>query len=111
MYDEVNSSDIQTETQNAPNLGFTTSSVLGFVGFTISAPQAKGTKVQPGFPQIPYVGEADAFFFAAMSNPQSAPYTTLGGTNTGQQVTSGQITQQDENGTSRYQQGYQSSLA
>lgn len=111
MFDNVDSSNIQTETQNAPNLGFTTSSVLGFVGFTITAPQAKGTKVQPGFPQIPYVGEADAFFFAAMSNPQSAPYTNYGGSNTGQQVTSAQITQVDQNGTSRVQTGYQGSFA
>jgi hypothetical protein len=107
VFDDVNSATISTEASNAPNLSFTATPLLGNMNFNLLAPPTKG-EVQPGFPSFEYISLEALIFFQGMINPQSAPYTTLPGSNTGQQVISGQITQVDTTGTSRYAQGYQS---
>lgn len=70
-------------------------------------PPSKG-EVGQGFPTVPYLSIEALFFQQQQSNPQSAPINTLGGSNTGQQVMSGQYTMQDSTQTNRYQMGYQS---
>jgi hypothetical protein len=107
MFEDMGASEISTEASNAPNLSFTASPILGNMTFSIQAPPTKGD-VQAGFPSFPYLSLEALLFFQMMSNPMSAPYTTYGGSNTGQQVISGQFTMQDPTGTSRYQQGFQS---
>lgn len=96
-----------TVSQNDPSLGYIPTAIMGNTNFSVQTPPTKG-EVQTAFPQIPYVSIQAEIFFNSMANPQSAPYTTMSGSNTGQQVLSGQLTQQDATGTSRYLQGYQS---
>jgi hypothetical protein len=107
MFNDINSPIISSEAQNAPNLSFTSSPMFGNMEFNIQAPPTNG-KVQPGYPSTPYLSIESLLFFQMMANPYTAPYTTMSGSNTGQQVISGQITQQDTTGTSRFMQGYQS---
>lgn len=93
--------------QNDPALGYIPTAIMGNVNFQISVPPTKG-EVQTGYPQVGYVSLEAEIFFTTMSNPMSSPYTTYGGSNTGQQVISGQYTQADSTGTTRLQQGFQS---
>jgi hypothetical protein len=110
MFDNVNSNTISAESQNAPNLSFTATPIFGNMEFNIQAPLTHG-KVQPGYPQVPYVSLESLLFFQMMSNPYTAPYTTMSGSNTGQQVIAGQYTQQDAAGISRLSQGTQQSTS
>ena len=105
MFDNINSSTISNVSQNDPSVAFSANAITGNNQFAITAPQAKGTKVQPGFPQIPYVGIEWLIYFAQASNPNSNPVLTTSGSNTGEQVTSGQVTQADANGITRLSQG------
>lgn len=95
--------------QNVPNesLMFTMySTTFGNGGFAIQPPGPG--EVGDGFPSVPYLSLEALMYQQMASNPQTAPYTTMSGSNTGQQVIGGQITQQDNTGTSRFQQGFQS---
>jgi hypothetical protein len=93
--------------QNDPALGYTPTAIMGNTNFQISVPPTKG-EVQAGYPELSYISIEAEFFFNSMSNPMSSPYTTYGGTNTGQQVIGGQYTMADPTGTTRFQQGFQS---
>lgn len=106
MFDGMNSPFISTEAQNAPGLAFTATPILGNVEFNIQAPPTRG-EVEPGFPSFPYLSIESMLFFQAMTSTNIAPYNILGGSNTGQQVISGQTTLQDTTGTSRVAQGTQ----
>ena len=99
---------VTAEAQNAPNLAFYATPVLGNIEFNMQVPGKN--EVKQGPPQLPYISAESILFFSAMMNPMSSPYTVYGGSNTGQQVISGQITSQDATNTSRYQMGYQSSV-
>lgn len=96
------------------NLGYVNSMsqafspTFGNVEFQIDPVGTQGQAVDNNFPYIPYVSLEALLYQQMASNPLSAPYTVMGGSNTGQHVIGGQITQQDQNGTSRYMQGYQS---
>lgn len=95
--------------QNAPNesMAFTMySSTFGNGSFQIAPPSVG--EVGDGYPSVPYLSLEALMYSQMSSNPLSSPYTTMSGSNTGQQVIGGQITQQDNTGTSRYQQGFQS---
>jgi len=105
MFDDVNSSSISSEAQNAPNLSFAANPVLGNMEFNIQAPQSKRTIVQPGFPTFPYISIESLLFFQMMDNPNVNPVFVTNGQTTGQQSVSGQITQSDSAGTTRYSQG------
>lgn len=109
MFQDLGDNEISTEAQNAPNMAFYATPVLGNVWFSMMSP-GKG-EVKSGVPILPYVSAESELYFSQMMNPLSSPYTVLGGSNTGQQVIGGQITSQDATGTSRFQQGYQSSIA
>lgn len=108
MFEDLNQNEVSVEAQNAPNLAFYATPILGNTWFNIQAPPNKG-EVKMGPPSIPYTSPEAILYFSAMMNPLSAPQTVLSGSNTGQQVISGQITQQDSTQTSRYQSGFQSS--
>ncbi len=98
-----------TEFQNIPNesLMFTAfSPTLGYGAFQVMPPGPG--EVGRGFPTIPYLSLEALLYQQMSSNPASSPFNTLSGSNTGQQIIGGQLTQQDSTGTSRYQQGYQS---
>lgn len=107
MFNDVNSPIISSEAQNAPNLAFTATPIFGNMEFNIIAPPTNG-KVQPGFPSVPYQSIESLLFFQGMTNPQTSGINVVGGSNSGQQVISGQYTMRDATGTSRYQQGFQS---
>lgn len=95
--------------QNAPNesLMFTMySTTFGNGSFQVMPPGPG--EVGNSYPTVPYTSMEGIFYQQMASNPQSAPYTTTSGSNTGQQVIGGQITQQDQNSTSRYSQGFSS---
>lgn len=99
---------ISSEAQNAPNLAFAANPILGNTNFNIQAPQAKGTKVQPNFPQIPYQSIESLLFFQNMDNPMNAPYTTLSGATSGSQVITGNLQVKDPStGNTNVVIGYQ----
>jgi hypothetical protein len=99
-----------SQAANAPNLSYTATPVFGNMNFTITAPPTNG-KVEQGFPALSYLSIESLIFFQNMSNPNTNPTSILPGSNTGQQVVSGQVTQQDASGTSRYLQGTQQSTS
>lgn len=105
MYANTNSNIISSASQNDPSIAFAANSIVGNMQFNIVAPSTKGVKVQPGFPQVPYVGLEWLLYFAQASNPMSNPVFSTGGSNTGQQAVSGQVTMTDTAGTTRYSQG------
>jgi hypothetical protein len=107
---DPSSNIVQAESQNAPNLSFSSTPIFGNMNFGIQSPKTD-TDVQPGFPAVPYVSLEALLFFQGMSNPMSAPYTIYGGSSAGQQVNQSSLTQQDVSGTSRYFQGFQSGNA
>jgi hypothetical protein len=107
MFDDVGSNQISSEAQNAPNLAFAANPILGNVEFNVQAPQAQGTTVQPGYPTFPYIAIESLIFFQMMDNPNQAPYTTLSGGTSGQQVIQGQYTINDSNGNTQMVMGYQ----
>lgn len=99
--------------QNAPNesLAFTMySTTFGNGSFQVIVPPSYGD-VSNTYPTVPYQSMEAVFFSQMSSNPMNAPNNTVSGSNTGQQVIGGQITQQDSTGTSRFQQGFQSTNA
>lgn len=108
MFEQPTGNNISSESQNAPNLSYTATPVFGNMNFSITAPPTNG-KVQEGFPALSYLSIESLIFFQNMSNPNTNPTAILAGSNTGQQVVSGQVTQQDATGTSRYAQGSQQS--
>lgn len=94
---------------NAPNMSLMFSSftpTFGNIMFQITPPMPGNTDA--AFPTVPYLSLEALIYQQIGSNPASAPLTLLSGSNTGQQVIGGQITQQDATGTSRFQQGTQS---
>lgn len=96
--------------ENAPNMSLMLmafSTTFGNMAFQITTPQPGD--IDDSYPTIPYLSQEAIFYQQMSSNPLSAPQTILGGTNTGQQVIGGQITQVDQNNEARYMQGYQSS--
>lgn len=105
MFDDLNGSFISSEAQNAPNLSFAANPILGNTQFNIQAPVAQGMKVQAGFPTFPYISIESLIFFQNMDNPNVNPTFITNGQTTGQQSVSGQITQSDSAGTTRYSQG------
>lgn len=86
------------------------SPTFGNLSFQIDPPGLQGHDIANNFPYIPYVSVEALFYEQMASNPLFAPHNALGGSNTGQQVLGGQITQQDQNGISRFQQGYQTTV-
>lgn len=112
MYED-NGSSYQSETySNTPNLSLMNTmytTTFGNGGFMITPPSPG--EIGQGFPSVPYLALEAIFYQQQASNPASSPVNTLSGSNTGQQVISGQYTMQDNNGTSRYQQGFQSTNA
>lgn len=105
MFGNVNSSIISSSSQNDPSIAFAANSIVGNMQFNIVAPSTQGVKVQNGYPQIPYVGLEWLIYFAQASNPIANPVFSTGGSNTGEQAVSGQITMSDSAGTTRYSQG------
>jgi hypothetical protein len=105
MFGNVNSNIISSSSQNDPSIAFAANSIVGNMQFNIVAPSIKGVKVQNGYPQIPYVGLEWLIYFAQASNPMTNPVFSTGGSNTGEQAVSGQITMSDSAGTTRYSQG------
>jgi hypothetical protein len=105
MFDNIQSNTISDVSQNDPSVAFGANAIMGNTQFQLQAPQSKGTIVQPGMPQIPYVGIEWIFYFTNSSNPNQNPALITSGSNTGEQVTSGQITQSDASGISRVSQG------
>lgn len=103
--------DYQSDTySNAPNQSMMYTMytpTFGTGDFNIQAPPSVDD-VQAGFPVIPYMPLEAMIYQQQSSNPTSSPVNTLSGSNTGQQVINGQYTMQDDTGTSRYQQGFQS---
>lgn len=108
MFEDLSQNEVSVEAQNAPNLAFYATPILGNTWFNLQTPPSR-SEVKPAPPSIPYTSPESILYFSAMMNPLSSPYTVLGGSNTGQQVISGQITQKDSTSTSRYQSGFQSS--
>jgi len=95
---------------NAPNMSLMFSAftpTFGNIMFQITPPQPGD--MDNAFPQVPYLSLEALIYQQMASNPMSAPFNTIGGSNTGQQVIGGQITQTDQNQQSRFQQGFQSS--
>ena len=107
MFDNINSPIISSVSQNDPSISFASNAIVGNFDFNVQAIQPQHSKVQPGFPQIPYVGLEWLIYFSQASNPIANPVFSTGGSNTGQQSISGQYTQSDANGTVRLAQGTQ----
>lgn len=105
MFEDMPDNTVSIEAQNAPNLAFYATPILGNTWFNIQTPGK--SEVKQGPPQIPYTSPESILYFSAMMNPLTQPTSVLSGTNTGQNVIGGQITQQDATGTSRYAQGTQ----
>lgn len=108
MFGEGESDNNETY-QNIPNMSlmFTMyTPTFGNGNFMIQAP-SKG-EIGAGFPTVPYMPLEAMIYQQQASNPNVSPVNTMSGSNTGQQVISGQYTMQDQTQTSRYQQGFQS---
>lgn len=76
-------------------------------GNFVIKPPSKG-EVGQGFPTVPYLSIEAILYQQQASNPMASPVFLRSGSNTGQQVISGQYTMQDSTQTNRYQMGYQS---
>lgn len=109
MFEDLGENEVSTEAQNAPNLAFYATPILGNTWFSLQVPGK--SEVKTGVPVMPYTSPEAILYFSQMMNPLTSPTSVLSGSNTGQQVISGQITQQDSTGTSRYQSGFQSTNA
>ncbi len=107
MFANIDSNIISDASQNDPSVAFGTTSMLGYMPLQIVAPQAKGTIVQPGFPQIPYVGFEWTAMFDASSSLIS-PQNILPGASAGQHVMASSYTFNDASGIPRFGLGYQS---
>lgn len=107
MFEEPPQGAISVEAQNAPNLSYTSTPILGNMDFTIQAPQSKYSPVQEGFPQVSYVSVEAEIYFANIANGTTTPSTILSGNQNGQSALSGQVIQSDATNTARYSQGTQ----
>ncbi len=105
MFDDQQSPIISSVSQNDPSISFASNPIVGNLDFNVVAPLAKGSNVEPGFPQVPYVGLEWLIYFAQASNPFANPVFSTSGSNTGQQSISGQVTQTDASGITRFSQG------
>lgn len=97
------------EQQNIPSSALMLtafSTTFGNMDFLIQ-PASPG-EVHAGFDTIPGLSLEALIYQQQASNPMTAPVMIRGGSNTGQQVMSGQYTMQDNTQTSRYQMGFQS---
>lgn len=94
--------------QNIPSMAlmFTMYTPMFGNGNFIIQPASPG-EVQDGFPTIPYLPLEALIYQQQSSNPFVSPTTTMGGSNTGQQVISSTQTANDSTGTSRYLIGIQ----
>jgi hypothetical protein len=101
-----NGNTVSDESANAPNLAYTATPILGNMNFTISVPPTR-SKVANAFPAVDYISIEAAIFFQSLSNPTVNPTNIGSGSNTGQQVVSGQSVTQDATGTSRVLNGTQ----
>lgn len=93
---------------NIPSMALmfaTISPVFGNGSFVVQ-PASPG-EVQAGFPSIPYSPLEAYIYQAQSSNPQTAPVSIVGGSNTGQQVITSTQTANDATGTSRVLNGNQ----
>lgn len=105
MFNDQQSPIISSVSQNDPSISFASNPIVGNLDFNVVAPLAKSTNVEPGYPQIPYVGLEWLIYFAQASNPIANPVFATSGSNTGQQAVSGQMTQVDSSGITRVSQG------
>lgn len=94
--------------QNVPNMSlmFTMYTPTFGNGNFVIQPPSPG-EIGQGFPTIPYLPLEAMIYQQQASNPSSSPVNTISGSNTGQQVISGQYTIQDTTNTNRFMQGYQ----
>lgn len=93
---------------NTPNMSlmFTMySTTFGNMNFMVQ-PSMPG-KVGDGFPTVPYLPLEALIYQQQSSNPVVAPNNVLTGQNIGQQRIGGLSTMDDQFGTNRYMQGYQ----
>lgn len=100
----------QAEAANVPNMSLMFGAftpTFGNIMFQITPPQPGN--MDNAFPSIPYLSLEAIIFQSISSNPLSAPYTNLSGSNAGQQVIGGQLTQSDQNQQTRFIQGFQAS--
>lgn len=104
MFESQGQGLVSNISQNAPAEGFYPTMMLGNTWFQLQVPQGTG-EVKPQAPIMPYVSPEDILYFGQMFNPTTSPTSILGGSNTGQQVTSGQQVYQDTTGTNRVAQG------
>lgn len=110
MFEDTSASTVSVESQNAPNLSYTATPILGNTNFTITTPPTR-SKVQVAFPAVDYISLEAQIFFQNISNPTISPTNIGSGSSTGQQVNSSQVVQQDSSGTSRFLSGTQISAA
>lgn len=107
MFDDASDNIISDASQNDPSVAFGTTAMMGYMPLQIVAPTAKFTQVQPGYPQLPYIGfEWTAMFSNATTAPIS-PGNILPGSTGGQTVINGQYTIKNEYGNTQMVMGYQ----
>lgn len=103
-------SGYQSQTyQNAPNtslINIMYTTTFGNGSFVIQPPSPG--EIGQGFPSLDYLSLEAILYQQQASNPSTSPVNTVSGSNTGEQLISGQYTMQDDTQTSRYMQGYQS---
>lgn len=108
MFDDSGGSNIISDaSQNDPSVAFGTTAMLGYMPLQIVAPMAKFTRVEPGYPQLPYVGFEWTAMFDNMSSSSVSGYNILPGASSGQQVMASSYTFNDGSGTPRFGIGYQ----
>jgi hypothetical protein len=93
---------------NIPNMAlmFTMyTTMFGNGSFVITPPQPG--QVTDDFPSVPYLSLEAVLYSQQSSNPQITPTSIVGGSNTGQQVVSGNQTMNDITGTPRVLTGTQ----
>lgn len=103
MFEDLPDNTVSVEAQNAPNLAFYATPILGNTWFNLQVPGKE--EVKSGAPTMPYVSPESILYFSQMMNPLSAAFNLTGGSNNGQTVIGGQITQQDATNTARVAQG------
>lgn len=96
---------------NAPSmaLAYTAFSAI-FGNYNLTVTPATPGRTDLGFPFIPYLSLEAVLFSQAAANPAVAPTNVLGGSNVGQQATSGLSTSQDSTGTTRVSDGFTNTL-
>lgn len=110
MFSDNPNGSYESETyQNTPNqsLMYTMYTPTFGNGSFMIQPPSPG-EIGQGFPTIPYLPLEAMIYQQQASNPSISPVNTVSGSNTGQQVISGQYTMKDSTQISRYQMGFQS---